>query len=107
MVENKQCTLSNEELIRRSTDWVTSLAKSRGYNWVLSIPVNFNRDPDMLFLELCKRLEKSNEQISSLQTQLEEVTHERDRYKKESEFFNEQLNEKQERIKQLEEQLKT
>lgn len=50
-----KCTLPNEELIQRCEEWVHSLAKSGGDTWVLQVPVNFNKDPDMLFIELINR----------------------------------------------------
>lgn len=49
------CTLSDQELIDKCDQWVTSLAKSGGETWSLSVPVNFNKDPDMLFIELINR----------------------------------------------------
>jgi hypothetical protein len=50
------CTLTNEELIAKAQELVNELAKTGGRSWHLRIPVNFNRDPDMIFLELTKRL---------------------------------------------------
>jgi hypothetical protein len=50
-----KCTLSNEELIQACRDWVRSLARTGGNSWVLQVPVNFDRDPDMLFCELINR----------------------------------------------------
>jgi hypothetical protein len=52
----QKCTLSNSELIEAVEDWVSKLCKSGGQAWTLQVPVNFNRDPDMLIIELCKRL---------------------------------------------------
>jgi len=51
----ERCTLSNQELISRCDDWVSRLAKSGGREWNLNIPVDFNKDPDMLFNELGRR----------------------------------------------------
>jgi len=50
------CTLTNEELIERAEKWVHKLAQSGGKDWCLRVPVDFNNDPDMLFIELCNRL---------------------------------------------------
>jgi hypothetical protein len=52
---NKECTLSDEGLIEACDNWISSLASTGGKSWCLSIPVNFDRDPDMLFSELIKR----------------------------------------------------
>jgi hypothetical protein len=54
----KQCTLSDKELIQRCGQWVDKLCKSNGDAWVLRIPVDFNYDPDMLFIELINRFKK-------------------------------------------------
>ena len=48
-------SLDDTELITRVEDWVSSLCKSGGRTWSLSVPVNFNRDPDMLICELIRR----------------------------------------------------
>lgn len=50
------CTLTNEELIERAQTWVHKLAETGGRAWNLRVPVDFNNDPDMLFIELCNRL---------------------------------------------------
>jgi hypothetical protein len=50
-----KCTLPNEELIQLCQDWVSSLAKTGGDSWTLQVPVNFDKDPDMLFCELINR----------------------------------------------------
>lgn len=63
---NKECTLSDEELIEACDKWITSLCATGGDSWVLSIPVNFNRDPDMLFSELIKRFKDRNDALTSL-----------------------------------------
>ena len=49
-------TLSDADLIKASNEWVSKLAKTGGKAWSLSVPVNFNRDPDMIFCELANRL---------------------------------------------------
>lgn len=54
--DNKTCTLSDSELIEKVYEWVRKLAGTGGKAWSLQIPVNFNNDPDMLIVEVCKRL---------------------------------------------------
>ena len=54
-----KCTLTNEELIIKSNEWISLLAKTGGKSWALCVPVNFNRDPDMIFSEVNKRLKYS------------------------------------------------
>ena len=50
-----KCTLTDQDLIDKCDQWITSLARTGGNTWCLSMPVDFNRDPDMLFLELINR----------------------------------------------------
>lgn len=52
------CKLNNEELVIKVREWVSKLAKTGGSAWTLSVPVNFERDPDILIEELCKRFER-------------------------------------------------
>jgi len=53
-MENK-VTLSDIELIEAVNLWVSKLNKTGGSAWKLSVPVNFNEDPDMLITELVNR----------------------------------------------------
>ena len=55
---NSQCTLTDEQLVTRCDEWVSKLAETGGNAWVLRVPVDFNNDPDMLFLELIKRFKE-------------------------------------------------
>lgn len=76
--DKARCTLSDKELIEKSNDWVSKLAKSGGNAWTLRIPVDFNNDPDMLFTELGKRLESYSSEmlqkkISELEAELDLV----------------------------------
>lgn len=57
MSAKTKCTLTDEELIARCHDWIDKLCKSGGDKWTLSVPVDFDRDPDMLFIELIRRFE--------------------------------------------------
>ncbi len=58
--ENKVMTptLTDSELIEACNNWVKRLCETGGRAWTLSIPVNFNKDPDMLIIELGKRLKQ-------------------------------------------------
>lgn len=76
--DKARCTLSDKELIEKSNDWVSKLAESGGKAWTLRIPVDFNNDPDMLFVELGKRLESYSSEmlqkkISELEAELDLV----------------------------------
>lgn len=57
----QSCTLTNEELIAICEKWIHKLAESGGKDWCLSVPVNFNKDPDMLFTELAERLKAATQ----------------------------------------------
>lgn len=50
-----ECALTDNELIEVCVEWVNKLAESGGRKWSLQVPVNFNRDLDMIFLELVRR----------------------------------------------------
>lgn len=76
--DKARCALSDKELIEKSNDWVSKLAKSGGKAWTIRIPVDFNNDPDMLFIELGKRLESYSSEmlqkkISELEAELDLV----------------------------------
>src|SRR5688572_3269383 len=51
-----ECTLSNEELIKKGKEWIQKLIDTGGKDWSLRIPAEPNHDPDLIFSELCKRL---------------------------------------------------
>lgn len=53
--ETEKCTLSDDELIAACSKWIDDLCRSGGSKWSLTVPVDFNRDPDMLFTELINR----------------------------------------------------
>ena len=55
MSEQPKCTLRDAELLADVEKWVSKLCDTGGSAWTLSVPINFNRDPDMLITELCKR----------------------------------------------------
>ena len=52
-----ECQLTNEELIRKVRMWVDELCRTGGKGWSLQVPVNMERDPDILINELCNRFE--------------------------------------------------
>ncbi len=69
-MNNEKCTLSNDELIAKAYDWVSRLARSGGKEWCLRVPVDFNNDPDMLFIELCDRLSAAlNTSVSKIENE--------------------------------------
>lgn len=57
-MEEKGCTLSDQELIRRVDEWNSKLCKTKGEAWCLSVPARPDIDPDTLITELCKRFER-------------------------------------------------
>lgn len=57
--KSEQTTLSDEELIEACEQWVYKLCESRAEAWTLCIPPDFNKDPDILFLELIERFKKA------------------------------------------------
>ena len=59
------CTLNDAELLERVHDWVSRLCISGGNEWVLSVPVDFNHDPDYLISELCNRYAAKQEEYAS------------------------------------------
>lgn len=71
--EKARCTLSDKELIEKGNYWISKLAKSGGEAWTLQVPVDFNNDPDMLFIELGKRLESLSTDNAQLREALREV----------------------------------
>lgn len=66
MAERRRCTLTDSELIEKAHEWISKLAKSGGREWCLRIPVDFNHDPDMVFSELCARLEAAGSELARI-----------------------------------------
>lgn len=52
--EEKQASMSDEELIERANNHLDKLCKTYGKSFTMSIPVNV-QDTDMIFSELIKR----------------------------------------------------
>jgi hypothetical protein len=55
----RRCNLSDDDLIKRCGDWISKLCKTRGGAWCLRVPVDFDHDPDMLFIELIQRYKET------------------------------------------------
>lgn len=51
-------TLTNEQLIAKAKQWIKDLCESGGHKWCLRVPADHNHDPDLIFSELCNRLEE-------------------------------------------------
>lgn len=74
-----KCTLTNETLCNKCEKIVSNLCETGGKSWTLSVPVDFNNDPDILFSELNKRfkyLQRENEalkkEVERLKSKLDE-----------------------------------
>jgi hypothetical protein len=73
-----QAAMPTAELISKARAWNTKLCATGGNAWTLRIPVSEN-DPDMVFGEICRRLEiaanfdKSFALVNSAQNLLEEL----------------------------------
>jgi len=52
-----ECELSNEELTMKVRMWVDELCRTGGKGWSLQVPVNMERDPDILISELFNRFD--------------------------------------------------
>ena len=59
MAEPK-CTLSDDELLDKCSQWVSKLCLTGGRAWSLQVPVNFEQYPDILFSELISRYQYKN-----------------------------------------------
>jgi len=56
------CTLTDQELIEKTTELVQQLIDTGGKSWVLNIPARPNSDPDLIFTELNYRFKNCVEQ---------------------------------------------
>ena len=54
-MSEEKCTLTNEQLLEKCSEWISKLCKSGGKDWCLRVPVDLNHDPDVLFTELANR----------------------------------------------------
>ena len=63
----ERCELTDERLVEAVEQWNRRMCKSGGKDWMLTIPADVNRDPDILIDELCERFkEKTNTQSTTL-----------------------------------------
>lgn len=51
----RECDLTDEALIDKCYQWISDLCKTGGRAWTLRVPVDMERDPDILFTELISR----------------------------------------------------
>jgi hypothetical protein len=56
MSREKKIKYSNSELVNKCNSLIRELSQSGGASWTLQIPVNFEKDPDVLFCEMGNRL---------------------------------------------------
>lgn len=68
----KTFELSDEDLVKKCAEWVDKLCKSGGSAWNLSVPVNFEKDPDILLSELIKRYSDVSAGVKCIATEREE-----------------------------------
>jgi hypothetical protein len=61
MSKDLGCTLSNEELIKKGQEWIQRLIDSGGRDWAIRVPAEPNHDPDLIFSELCNRLQSGEQ----------------------------------------------
>lgn len=54
-----KCTLTDLGLIQMLDEWNSKLCITGGKAWTLSVPVNFDRDPDMLISEIIRRFKEA------------------------------------------------
>ena len=65
--EQNKCTLSDENLCEKAQYWISKLLDSNGNAWCLSIPVDLNHDPDVVFDELINRVKARAESAAKIQ----------------------------------------
>lgn len=58
--------MSTEKLIEAVYAWVKKLADTGGKAWSLQVPVNLEKDPDVLICEATMRLKKANDILLKL-----------------------------------------
>ena len=62
-----KCELTNKQLIDKAKEWVKKLCETVGRAWTLKVPVDFNNDPDIIFTELCNRLDESTPPVYAME----------------------------------------
>jgi len=73
LIADERIKYSNEELIIVIQDWVKKLCETGGREWCLRVPVDFQRDPDVLIIEICARfqvLEAKNSELLERKSEL-------------------------------------
>lgn len=55
----RECDLTDEILMEKCSKWVSDLCKTGGHAWTLRVPVDMDRDPDILFTELIERYKRA------------------------------------------------
>ncbi len=64
--------MTNDQLIKKAWEWVKSLCDTGGRSWTLRIPAH-DEDPDLVFTELCTRLEKADQETAALKARVQEL----------------------------------
>ena len=64
-----QAAMPTAELIAKARAWNTKLCATGGNAWSLRVPVSEN-DPDMVFGEVCRRLEASSDILKAMERML-------------------------------------
>lgn len=67
----KECILTDSELTEKVEKWVTDLCHSKGKKWCLRVPADHNHDPDFLFVEAVRRMNRYASRISELEAENE------------------------------------
>lgn len=57
-IREKQAAMPDDVLIEKCRAWIHKLCETGGSAWSLRVPVDYEEDPDMLFGEICRRLEQ-------------------------------------------------
>lgn len=60
----KKCTLDDDALIEKASQWVSKLCESGGKDWTLNLPIDFNNDPDIIFNQLIRRFKKTKQSVA-------------------------------------------
>jgi hypothetical protein len=66
MAEESKIKYDNKQLVEKCRSLVRELSQSGGASWSLQVPVNFERDPDVLFNEIGNRLLKLEDALRGI-----------------------------------------
>src|SRR5690606_1946132 len=61
------------ELTEKVKKWVTDLCKSGGDKWCLRVPADHNHDPDLIFVEAVRRMNRYASRIAELEARVKEL----------------------------------